>query len=393
MCKRSSRFFATCVGERQHGRRKSWDIIWEPGKAQKLCRRYHAHHPPIPFSLMSAGLFSSLSAAFRKLLSWSWLAFFTLCLAFGLSASAPAGESSHQVPQPGQQEQPTEQPFQPRPADQIWLVNTRGICVSNSPAWGIGRYDAGYWKGSDENAFYASDDKGTVTVIYIHGNRMDPEGAEARGLAIYRELFAGQADGKVRFVIWSWPSTQIRGPLRDVRSKAARSDDEAYLLARFLVPIPADRQVGLIGFSYGARIIGGALHLLAGGNLLGRTAEARERPKFCVVFWAAAVQNDWLLPGNVHGRALPLGERWLNIYTSCDSVLWRYYRIDRCDGSPALGYAGLALKNQLPRELAARYEDWDMVQIITSEHLSEPYFFNSDIVSRTREVVLGTAPR
>ncbi len=283
-----------------------------------------------------------------------------------------------------------EKPFEPRSSDQIWLVNTRGVCdVSGGSGWSTARYDAGYWKGADDNAFLASDDRETVTVIYVHGNRMDSAGAEARGLAIYRELFSSHEGGKVRFVIWSWPSTQIHGLARDVRAKAARSDDEAYLLARFLAPIPENRRVGLIGFSYGARIIGGGLHILGGGQLVGRGMESGERASLRIVYWAAAVQNDWLLPGNVHYRAMPLGQSWLNIYTNCDSVLWRFDKVDKCDGSPALGYVGLAGgKSYLPADLAGRYEDFDVTHLISGEHRSEPYFFQSEIIRRTREEVL-----
>jgi hypothetical protein len=293
------------------------------------------------------------------------------------------------LPRAGAQE--TEKPFEPRSSDQIWLVNTRGICdVSAGSGWSTARYDAGYWKGSDDNAFYASDDQETVTVIYVHGNRMDATGAEARGLAIYRELFSSQEGGKVRFVIWSWPSDQIRGPLKDIRAKAARSDDEAYLLAHFLARIPANRRVGLVGFSYGARIISGSLHILGGGEVGGRELESGERASFRVVFWAGGIQNDWLLPGNVHGRAMPLGQSWLNIYTSCDSVLWRFDRLDKCDGSPALGYAGLAgEKSYLPADLSDRYEDFDAAPLIDGEHRSEPYFFTEEIIRRTREAVLA----
>lgn len=283
-----------------------------------------------------------------------------------------------------------DQPFEPRPSDQIWLVSTRNVGdVSVGSGWGTSRYDAGYWKGSDDTTFSASDDEETVTIIYVHGNRMDPAGAEARGLAIYRELFSNQTDGKIRFVIWSWPSTQIHGLAKDVRSKAARSDDEAFLLARFLAPIPENRRVGLIGFSFGARIISGSLHMLGGGEMLGRRIESGKRASFRVVYWAAGVQNDWLLPENVQGRALPVGQKWLNISNHCDSVLRRFDRIDRCDCSAGLGFTGLAGKDQLPADLAARYEDWDAGHLLGNDHRSEPYFFQNEVIRRTRETVMS----
>jgi hypothetical protein len=281
------------------------------------------------------------------------------------------------------------QPFGPRPGDQIWLVNTRGIGDVNGGSGGrTSRYEAGTWKVSSDDSFHSSVDEETVTVIYVHGNRMDAYGAEARGLAIYRELFSNHAGDKIRFVIWSWPSTKIHGLARDVRSKADRSDDEASLLARFLAPMQEKRRVGLIGFSFGARIISGSLHILGGGEEYGREIKSSERASFRVVFWAAGVQNDWLLPENVHGRALPLGH-WLNISNQCDSALRRFDLIDRCDGSAGLGFTGLAGKDQLPADLAARYEDWDASHLVGTDHRSEPYFFQSEVIRRTREAVLA----
>src|SRR5438874_3900819 len=178
MCKRSSRFFATSIGQGEVRAWKSCYIIWEHGKAKSPSCRYHAHYPPIlPLPPMPAGPFSSRLAADRMSRGSSLLVFFALFVTFDAPFSARAEDTSKTVAEGAPSEQRSEQPFQPRAEDQIWLVNTRGTCVSDNPAWGIARYDAGYWKGSNENAFYVSDDKETVTVIYIHGNRMDSEGA------------------------------------------------------------------------------------------------------------------------------------------------------------------------------------------------------------------------
>ena len=81
---------------------------------------------------------------------------------------------------------------------------------------------------------------------------------------------------RLRFVIWSWPSDKIKGPLNDIRTKAWRTDTDGYYLGWFLQRMHPQSDIGLIGFSYGARIVSGALHVLAGGELDGMgSADAR----------------------------------------------------------------------------------------------------------------------
>lgn len=279
-----------------------------------------------------------------------------------------------------------------RAGDEVWLASTREIgCVTQATLGPMWRLDAdkNAWQNSTADEFHAGTKPEMLTLFYVHGNRKDAAGAQVDGLATYREIVAKhETAAKVRFVIWSWPSDQIRGPVRDIRSKAARSDEEAILLARFLHPYSKEQRVGLIGFSFGGRIVGGAMHLLGGGRLNGAELSTVERPEMRVVFWAAAEHNHWLLPGDVHGNALPQGKQWLNIYSGCDSVLWRYDRLDKCDPAHALGFTGLMGRDQLRNDLKSRYEDWEASQLVGSEHDSEPYLYAPDVARRTSQILL-----
>jgi hypothetical protein len=192
----------------------------------------------------------------------------------------------------------------------------------------------------------------------------------------------------VRFVIWSWPSEQIHGPLRDVRAKAARSDLDAVYLGRFLAGIQPQVRVGLVGYSYGARIIAGGLHLLGGGQLLGWTVSPGERPQLRVALWAAAEDDDWLVPGRYHGQALGMAEHWLITYNCCDPVLARYHLLQKWVKPVAMGYSGVAGRNLLPADLDARIEEWDVSNLVGSTHDLEPYLYSPAIAGRTRDVVL-----
>lgn len=290
-----------------------------------------------------------------------------------------------------------------RAQDQVWLVSTRHIgcttCGGDPAFWQL---SGGQWAGSSAKEFHNTADPALTTVIYIHGNRIDDQEGSSGGLAVYQQIVANHAQEQgVRYVIWSWPSTKICGPIKDVRSKAWRSDEEAVLLARFLAdfssppaaggsPQPAKNplRVGIIAFSYGARITGGALHLLNGGELLGQRVSAVDPPKFHVAFWAAAAHNNWLLPGYRHGEALPLGEKWLNLVNSNDESLTHYEMLERGRNPPALGYTGLAGRYLLPAELSERWEEWDVSCLVGRTHNYQPYLYSPWVAQRTAQVAL-----
>src|SRR5262245_50072027 len=164
-----------------------------------------------------------------------WLTLVAL-LARGEDVAAQSDKSAVQAPV--QSEGKTCPTFRVREQDEVWLVSTRGLgCPSGKeePAWQLWQYEKGTWQPRTAEDFFSPDRPDLVTPFYIHGNRIDPDLASSDGLAAYFQL-AGKFDDEppVRFVIWSWPSGQIKGPLNDIRAKAARCDVEAYYLARFL---------------------------------------------------------------------------------------------------------------------------------------------------------------
>ena len=173
--------------------------------------------------------------------------------------------------------------------DEIVVVNTRQLCGSCDPeslrsGLQLETYaicdDAGLrrWQPSDLDSFLSFDP--TVrTVIFVHGNQITAGDAKNEGLAVYRRLMHYGGDGeRVRFVIWSWPSARVGGLLRDVRVKASRTGPAGCQLAWLLDQMPSETPVSLIGFSFGARIITGGLHMLAGGNLGGMSLAESGHP-------------------------------------------------------------------------------------------------------------------
>ena len=252
----------------------------------------------------------------------------------------------------------------PSGSQSVWIISTR-----NAPLCNPGSTDASaleYWRmdidedgcrrwtPSDKDEFHASSQPDVPTCFHIHGNRTMHHEAISESLCVLKCL-ENQAEGrKFRMVTWSWPSTRIQGPNRkDARVKAARSDVQAYYLARFLRRMNTDTHVGMIGYSFGARIITGALEMLAGGRVAGRRLDAQAEsaegstpgglPEMRIVLVASATDRCWLLPGRRNGSALDLVDWALITRNGNDPVLRWYPKMYGCSGPQAAGFTGPAL--------------------------------------------------
>ncbi|HEV3136775.1 MAG TPA: hypothetical protein VGZ26_02705, partial [Pirellulales bacterium] len=201
----------------------------------------------------------------------------------------------------------------PRPQDEVWLVSSRSVgCgeprqqVARLQCW---RYDREHcWSKASLGELSATDDPNVVTTVFVHGNRISHDEAFDRGWAAYCALVRCAGERPVRFVIWSWPSEAVLGPVNDARVKAWRTDPTAFYLAWFVDRLSGDVPLSFWGHSFGARVVSGALHLLGGGAVQGYRLDERLHPsrqpmQFVAV--VAAVDNDWLLPRHCHGEALP----------------------------------------------------------------------------------------
>jgi hypothetical protein len=280
-------------------------------------------------------------------------------------------------------------PLGVRPQDNVWAVSTRHLGCGHAFMPQVWHFQAGRWQASTLAAFYASDSEEQVTSTYIHGNRIESGQALADGLGFYHQLIGRYPKERpTRFVIWSWPSSQIKGVRKDVRTKAARTNTEGFFFAEFLAGMSPNVQVGLLGYSFGARIITGGLHLLGGGQLVGRVVPRGNRQPTNVVLWAAALHNYWLLPGRFHGAALPMAQHWLIYVNGCDPVLRHYHRLEKCGDPAALGYTGLAGLNTLPPDLRSRIEQWQVSHIIGETHDVRPYVYSPTVAPRTRQYLL-----
>lgn len=233
---------------------------------------------------------------------------------------------------------------------EVWLVSTRSAPRS-------GRLTSTdkirYWHFQADNRWLPADgndllddDRPVPTTVFIHGNRTSADAALRSGWCVYRQMRREAADRPFRLVIWSWPSERIRGRIRkDVCVKASYSDVQAYYLADCLCRVKAEVPVSLVGYSFGARVITGALHLLAGGQVAGRRIpqpDSQQHPPSSIraVLVAAALDADWLRPGHRNGLALSQVDRMLVVRNRRDPVLKWYPLLCGRRGPKAMGYCG-----------------------------------------------------
>jgi hypothetical protein len=254
------------------------------------------------------------------------------------------------------------------------------------------RYDRGRaWVPATLADFTASDDPRVATVVFVHGNRIEHGEAFTRGWIAYRRLVRWADERPVRFVVWSWPSAKICGPLADARIKASRTDAHSYYLAWFLDHLHPAAPVSLWGHSFGARVATGSLHLLGGGTLAGRRLARRTadspRPMQAVLV-AAALDKDWLLMGRRHGKALSQVDDLLLVNNGCDRLLKRYHRLYcRRSCQEALGYVGLAV-GRLPAATARKIRQLDACCFVGKQHQFANYLDAPRLMARIRAHLL-----
>ena len=280
-------------------------------------------------------------------------------------------------------------------ADEVWLVNTREIKKASvqDPGLSLRRSTAtAGWKEATIEPLAAKPDDALRTVIYVHGYDFDADKAERVGWAMYHRLREQlPAAQRLRFVVWSWPATSLKYRyLRDLRDKARRTKLEAFFLAWMLSRVDVD---AVIGSALGCRAVTGALHLLAGDapslNTV-VTADAR-RQKLRVVLISPAIDDDWLLPGAYHGKALSQVSHLLSVNNLADPTLANYAAIATKQNAAAMGLSGLATPNKLG-EAASRLDQVDVSELISKHHGVENYLRSAAIVERLASFIFGPLP-
>ncbi len=275
--------------------------------------------------------------------------------------------------------------------DDAWLISTRHLdCLAGKGEstldLDVSRFStSGEWIPAGVDTLLSSEPR--LTVVYVHGNRVSDDEAISRAWQAFGVLQRDPAAPPMRLIIWSWPSDRIHGQVRDVRYKAARTNTEGHYLGWFLAQIDPETSVNLIGFSYGARVVTGAMHVLSGGRLACAAPDivAGDRRPIQVVLVAAALHNHWLSSGGFHEGFWQFADRLLLLFNSCDPVLKRYRFIEKRGRPVALGYRG---SWGLSDDLEARIEERDVCCSVGKTHSESVFFSSAEVIDGIQQHLL-----
>jgi hypothetical protein len=270
-----------------------------------------------------------------------------------------------------------------RPGDELWEVSSRCLptlepCMSlGNVTFQVSQLTCQGWQTSDQDQLQSSlaAAPGLRTVIYTHGNWMTAENTRGRGSYVYNRV-SQRSNEPLRFIIYSWPSQRDGRPVRDVYEKAERSNVDTFYFAHLLSRIPAETPLGLIGFSFGSRVVCGALHMVNGGHLEGRQSPVWQSERHIhVSLIAPAFDRTWLAPNRPYGNALNGINSLVNVYNSRDPALRRFRFIDRVSAPIAAGFTGLAdPRATQPLQSDVRIQQFDCGPDVGSSHDEMNYY-------------------
>lgn len=276
--------------------------------------------------------------------------------------------------------------------DELWYVSTRHLELSDLEPAALPRVrvlhrDKKAWDKSSIETLVGDTNPAKTTLFYFHGNRVSVGYAIESGSLIYQQVRdAIPWEGPLRFVIWSWPSDRICGPLRDFRVKAMRADVDALFLAGVLNRMPRQVPVSILAYSFGARIVTGGLHLQGGGELLGnklRRENVNSMRPVRTVFCAAAVHQDWLYFGGKQNRACSQMNKFLVLYNSLDPLLMHYRYLEKNSQPAAMGFAGLEQGRLADQSVV--FHQRDVRDQVGLSHSESRYFSSTELVRQVSQ--------
>lgn len=236
----------------------------------------------------------------------------------------------------------------PTDCERVFLFSTRHLphdacCVSlDQPAFHIYQIECGQSRVIDSQQYFASIRPDRPVVIYVHGNRMPASNVVQRAMQV-RQMIKRTLTQPVDWLIFSWPSAQEGIAIHDVRRKADRCDAQSLYLATIMRShAAAGTPLAVVGFSFGGRVVTGALHAMAGGTLSGRSIPGAtiEGAGVEVGLVAPAIESNWLASCGYHRFATKNMDQLFLMYNRRDAVLKRYWRLEKVRNQTALGYSG-----------------------------------------------------
>lgn len=231
--------------------------------------------------------------------------------------------------------------------------------------------------------FFSTLQPNTPVSFFIHGSFISWQGVTVEAHETSRWIRNAAPNQPVRVVYFTWPSDSNIPHLLpiDVNVLGQRSSNYGFHLAYLIGQIPKDQPVTLVGHSHGARLASSTMHLLAGGSIDGEQLPANlvGQRKIRMVLASAALDRNWLNPGQMYERALVLPEAVLNMRNSSDYAL-NAYPLVKPFGVDSLGLTGP--KPQDREELGplnGKLVDLELSTILGNTHTWPNYYSEPEL--------------
>jgi hypothetical protein len=205
----------------------------------------------------------------------------------------------------------------------------------------------------------------------VHGSYNWWGDVMAESRRIHRWIRSAAPQSPIQVVIFTWPSDGNMPYIFpvDIAILGRKSAAHGAYLATIITQLPSGQPISIVGHSHGARTAVAALHVLGGGRLEQGQALPSGHPvpsHLRAVLLAAAIDHDWLNPGDRYGQALLIPEKVLLMRNSRDATLG-IYPLRTGIGERALGRGGLGaddrsalgpLGGKVVEMDVARFADW-----------------------------------
>jgi hypothetical protein len=226
---------------------------------------------------------------------------------------------------------------------------------------------------------------GVPVCIMVHGSFVTADTVAEDSKNTFRWLRKAAPHLPLQVVFLTWPSEGILTvnpaiaissaiPGLDVALLGRRAEFNGIRLVKLIQAIPPQSPISLIGHSHGARIVTSGLNLLGGGELCGVRLCDGPSHRIRTILVGAAIDHDWLCPGQRYDRALRATECLLNIRVRKDWALL-LYPLRRPFSSRALGSAGFT-PGDIRRfgSRASQVSNYDISELIGYGHVWPEFY-------------------
>lgn len=273
-------------------------------------------------------------------------------------------------------------------APNYWIVSSRCSIqnIHDCGRWGLDAYHRqpdGQMQREEVARLAAQLTPGIPVCIFVHGSFVKWESQCREAEQAYRAIRKNCPGMPVQMIFYTWPSD---GPYTyllplDVAVRGERADFNGFHLNWLISQLPPECPVCLIGHSHGTRAVLSTLHLAAGGEIQGHRFALPNPPRrYRAILAAAAMDNEWLNPGQQYDCALSATECLLHLRNRCDLPL-ALYPLSRPFAGRALARAGFTRRDV--RKLgpqAEKIRECDVTAYLGHDHLWPDYFSEVDIV-------------